>query len=995
MQLFQLPRPTSAIVVLTIAIMLVGCNKTSTTRTTPQRPVRQMNNAIAMGDWAKAMTFVDAAVADQPDSALVLTNAAQVVHQNKQPQRAAELLSKACRVQNFSDPARVHQAVIAMIEVGEFYESISFLEEVVQAQPDQYQSRRLLYDFHAGTDNRLAALRHGKRLIRQRRFDVDLLSSISNTQQRTMDTDPLNEMTSRNPDDKRPLLGSARRDFDEDKYDAAIDTLQEIAKAHPNFLPAQALLARSLAVSDQFDKLQQWAKSQPEAIQDYPDYWLAIGDWARFKKQKRSMARAYWEATRIDPDLTESWQKLGTALRDISNVGASENTIAAIDQRVKLLSRFNQQKKRFERSGSISRQVANEIAKTLDELGRRWEAEAWASVALTLPEDDSVDVEATRKSIVAKLRSDTPWQSTQQAPEFALDLTALSVPAFDNDSPGANILSDSAASDAIAAMPRDGTEDTDLDQFEFQDEAKQRGIAFHGRTSDDLDKPGIMLYQTLGCGGATVDFDRDGWDDLYLVAAGGKPKGMNSDANALMRNLLGQFTDVGELSQADDRGFGQGAAVGDINADGFPDLLVLNYGLNSLFINNGDGTFSRAPNSPTEDKTAWTTSAAIADIDGDAIADCVVTQYCAGLDPITKTCGDEFIRSCSPMAFPALADVFWQGNVDGGLTDRTEQWNAVPDVLGRGLGVVIGSFDELPGLDVIIANDMTNNHYWNQPNKEKSFELVDSAMIRGLGGDDRGSAQGSMGIATGDFDRDGDVDFYITNFFKEYNIYHEQQGPGSWRDMTGSLQLVDPTVELVGFGSEAADLDNDGDLELVVANGHVDMFSRGDEKSVYEHPMQIFSSDKGKTFRPAKLVGDYLQKPHVGRALWTIDANRDGQTDFAVTHQTEPVALLVNQGEPTNHWIGMSLVGRNCDRDAIGATLEIIAGENSWTQQVTAGSGYMCSNEKTLRVGLETYEGDCAVEVRWPDGTKQRFANLKPDSVWLLIQNDEAAFEMH
>ncbi|MGB7344636.1 MAG: FG-GAP-like repeat-containing protein, partial [Pirellulaceae bacterium] len=900
-----------------LGLLILGCSTKTKPSKATQSPFRQMKLAIAVGDWPAALQYVDAAIKAHPRSPMVLTTAAQVAHENNQPERSAEILAMACQADNFSEPKRVEQTVIALIGVGQFYTAIDLLEQAVDAQPSEHELRRMLYDFHVGTDNRLATLKHGRKIIRERRFDLPLLMTISNTKEREMEADPLDEMSNRNPDDKRPLLGSARYDFDAAKYEDAIRIIKTITESHPDFLAAQTLLARCYAATEDFDALDAWAKRQSKAIEAYPAYWMAIGDLARSKGQVNAMVQAYWEAARIDPDQIVSWQKLSVALRQLNDDSISSTTIAAVDERVKLLSRFDQLRSRFERSGSISRRFANEIALALEELGKLWEAEAWASIAMTLPEDDSVDVQATRQSIVGKLKADTPWQLTKNAPEFALDLTSLPTPLREGGASGDEMTSPMLATNTRNKTGLSGGANVTNPQdesslFQLHDEASQRGIRFDGHTGDQLDQPGIMLYQTLGCGGATIDFDLDGWDDLYFVAAGGSPAAEDSAANSLTRNLSGQFVDVGELSRTDDRGFGQGVTVGDVNADGFADLLVLNYGLNALLINNGDGTFSRQSLSRGEDKHGWSTSAAIADLTDDGVADIVVTQYCAGLDPVTYRCGDEVIRSCSPMEFPALPDLFLEGDGQGQLVDRTKQWNAIPDELGRGLGVVVGAFDQQPGLDVIVANDMTNNHYWNRLGTDRPVELVESAVIRGLGGNDQASPQGSMGIATGDFDRDGDVDFYVTNFDNEYNIYHEQQSAGAWRDATTARRLVDSTLPLVGFGTEAVDLDNDGNLELVVSNGHVDMFSRGDEKSIYAHPMQIFSIDEKLAFLPARMEGDYLGKTHVGRALWTIDANRDGLTDLAVTHQTEPAALLVNHSSKEPHWVGFTLVGREC-----------------------------------------------------------------------------------
>ncbi len=979
-----------------ICAVMVGCGGGSSDPAAgvddpPERPLRAMNSAIRRGQWQQAWELSDAVLTKYPDDADAIMTVARVAHENQKPEIAAKLLEDACRAESFQNERHVQQAMVAMIAVGKLHEGMEMLEEAIGKQPLQHETRRWLYDFYMGTENRNAGVPHGRFLVRQRNFDVELLLSLSNTERRTQDAKPLEEMTSRNPDDLRPQLGTAKTDFDLRDYDKTIQTLQTIVRAHPDYLPAQALLGRALAASGRWDELDQWARSQTEQIEAFSGYWIALGDWARAKQQNAAAARAYWEATRRDPDVVEAWSKLSTTLQELKSAGNEypDQVLAGIEQRASLLSRFNQLKYRFEKTGSISRALVVEIVQTLRDLGRLWEAEAWASIASTLPEDDTVAVQDVRASIVAMLRQNTPWQLTEQHAEFELDLANLDLPSIGK-------IAKSSSSPANS-LPDEPANDANNEKLSLLNEAEQRGLTFFGYTSDDLDQPGIMLYQTLGCGGGAIDFDLDGWSDLYLVAAGGTPPQRDSMPNALFRNLAGSFSDVASYSGTADTGFGQGVAVGDVNEDGFPDLLLLNYGTNTLLVNNGDGSFTDASEKTGDTAIAWSSSAAIADMDGDGLSDLVIVNYCHGLEPVTKPCPMKDInalRSCSPMMFSGEPDVFLQARPEGTFVDRTSAWQAEPEVIGRGLGIVAGSFDDNPGMDVLIANDITNNHYWSRTSDDDPFRLSESAILRGLGGDDRALAQGSMGIATGDFDRDGDIDFYVTNFDKEYNTFHEQSVAGIWQDRTAKLHLNDETMRLVGFGSEAVDLDNDGMLELVVSNGHVDLFSRADERAIYAQPMQVFRRNGSNTYDSigSSLPGEYLSSPHVGRALWTLDANRDGRTDFAVTHQTEPVALLVNHSADVGNWLAIQLVGRSCARDAIGAIVEVTAADQNWIAFQISGDGYLCSNERTLRFGIGEVEADCDVKVSWPDGTNQTYHDIEPNATWLLIQADEQAF---
>ncbi|MCM2373105.1 FG-GAP-like repeat-containing protein [Aporhodopirellula aestuarii] len=974
---------------------LAGCaphveEQSSTRDTEPTDALLLLRAAVDRQDWHETSTLSRAVLLQHHDNPDAIELTARAAHGNGEADVAATLMSDACRVESFSNPTRLKHAVAALLAVGRVYDCIELLESAMLQQHDQHDIRRMLYQMCWGVEDRPRAIVHGQYLVMHRQFDVDLLLEISATEARTESSDSLVEMANRHPRDNRPLIAEARIQFDRGNFDQAAELLRNILQSHPDHAPSLALLSRVLVNSGSHDEFAELLMSAPKSVESYPFFWLAQGDWCRAHQHHDQAARAYWEATQRDPDLRESWSKLSTSLAQLSGsrTDLSAETMQAVEHRAVLLTRFSHSRASFLKTGKKSRSAAIEMASTLQDLGRLWEAEAWAAIATTLPEEQSVDVDAVRNSIIRKLRKTTPWQTTANYPALNLDLSNLPLPQISPDA---------------LADPKDRrilfSEMQNAADIRLTDEANSRGLKFFGRTGDDLDQPGIMHYQTLGCGGGTIDFDLDGWSDLYLAAAGGTPPHRDSQPNSLWRNLNGEFTQVTTPSQTGDMGFAQGIAVGDVNEDGFADLLVLNYGPNTLLINNGDGTFADASDRLGEDesKLAWSSSGAIADLDGDGLADLTILNYGAGLDPVTRECRQEstnLVRACSPLIFPGATDCFVRGTQSGQFVDTTLAWSAIPSVIGRGLGVTIGSLDTEPGLDVFIANDLTSNHYWSQSSHD-DLELRESAILRGLGSDDRSPGQGSMGMATGDFDRDGDIDFYITNFVGECNTYHEQVGAGLWRDQTALQNLYAPTLPFVGFGTEAIDLDNNGILELIVANGHIDTYP-GEKAAPYAQLMQIFQrqSSGGYQALAASSECDYLHTPHVGRALWTLDVNRDGLTDFAVTHQTEPVALLVNQTRDAGHCIELQLVGRDCSRDAIGATIELHSDDQRWTVPVTSGDGYLSSNERIIRIGIGESTDDCDVTVTWPDDYRQTYRSLTANASWMLVQGDEKAFPM-
>ncbi|MGV3485746.1 MAG: CRTAC1 family protein, partial [Planctomycetaceae bacterium] len=487
----------------------------------------------------------------------------------------------------------------------------------------------------------------------------------------------------------------------------------------------------------------------------------------------------------------------------------------------------------------------------------------------------------------------------------------------------------------------------------------------------------------------------------YLVTAGGTPPHLDSAPNAMFRNLAGRFQVVSDRCGAQDRGFGQGVAVGDVNEDGFDDLLVLNYGPNSLWINNGDGTFSDHSQRWLPAHSVWSTSAAIADLDGDNLSDVFIANYCAGLEPTFEECkaaNSQLARTCSPNHFAAEPDTILKGTPRGGFVDVTNDWHATPELLGRGLGIVAGSFDSQPGIDLLVANDMTSNHYWTQRQRnspQDAFALSESGAVRGLAHDGLSRWQGSMGIAVADLNRDNVADFYVTNYENEHNTLYLSRGDAGWNDETGREKLLQETLPMVGFGTQAIDFDHNGEAELIVTNGHVDHLADPNGKVFYQQPAQLFQRNPSGVFESvaSQLADRYFRNLHVGRGLWSTDVNRDGKIDVVITHQTEPTALLMNRTDSDHSYISIRLVATSAARTAVGSVASIRSANGEATYPLNSGDGFLCSNERCLYTGLGQDVNDVDVTVRWLDGKVETWSALATGREWLLVQG-ETAFEL-
>jgi hypothetical protein len=506
----------------------------------------------------------------------------------------------------------------------------------------------------------------------------------------------------------------------------------------------------------------------------------------------------------------------------------------------------------------------------------------------------------------------------------------------------------------------------------FTDVAAPAGLRFvHDRGSTGEHR----LPEMIGAGLAWLDYDNDGWMDLYVVQSGPfPPQGSPKARDRLYRNSgNGAFTDVTEKAGLNDTGYGMGAIAADYDNDGFVDLYVTNYGGNILYRNNGNGTFTDVTAKARVAGPRWGTSAAWGDIDGDGKLDLFVAQYADDRKDKDLFCGDAKTGErdyCPPIMYDATVSVLYRNNGDGTFTDVTRE-AGLGKAMGKALGVLFVDVNLDGKPDIYVANDQLMNFLFRNLGGGR-FE--DISVTSGTGFGFEGNPQGGMGVDAGDLDGDGLPDIVVANFENEPNQFYRNLGSGLFEDLSLSSGFGPPTLPYVKFGLNLLDIDNDGDLDAYMANGHIYDKPKRHGAAAAQKPLLLWNDRTGH-FR-SRGCGPAFDRALVGRASAVADYDNDGDPDIAVSNSGGPLLLLRNDGEHGN-WLGVELVGRRSNRQGIGARLVAETPEGKkLTRFVAAGSSYLSSSDPRVLFGLGPEKSIKKLTIYWPSGKVQVVENL-------------------
>lgn len=951
----------------------------------PRQNVEEINTldqataALEQQDWAEAERLGRQAIASNTEPALAMLIVGKAA-------AGSGRFAEAVRVWKEVPSSEANLAIEAAVLAGNV-----FLDHMHQASEAEAMFRRALEmdDRHVPALKRLSFLLAAEgrvteakplilRLFDQGFVDVDQLALLGMGQGHIDAPELLRECHLADRSDPFLLLGLASsRTFDVSPDHVKL-LLQAAVEQAPTLFDAQIRLGTILWKERDPAEFVAWHNGLPDGANEHAGIWAIRGAWAQQLGDADTAIRCFWEAVRRDPNDRGAIYQLSQLLLREGKIAEAKPLV----RRNELLQQLRQKEDLLLLTEHTSLDPMRSVAEQLVELGRLWEAWGWCEMAIRQHNEEAWAL-ALRAELKQQLDRDVPLTLASANPASRMDFSALPIPAWQEPQP--DIESDNLKSSGKIA---------------FIEQAREVGLEFTYFCNSHPAEEGKRMYEFPGGGVAILDYDLDGWPDIHFTQGCRWPVDLaaTEHLDRLYRNHSGtRFADVTASAYIAESGFSHGVTVGDFDNDGFPDLYVANAGANRLLHNNGDGTFTDVSQNIKGAGLLWTTSCLVADLTGDGLPDLYDVNYAEADDLFDRICkhADGVPRMCMPFHFPAAQDQFYANQGDGTFLEATTA-AGFQATDGKGLGVVAADFDGSSRLSLFIANDTTPNFFFkSERDSSGQVRFHESGVSTGVAFNANGRAEGCMGIATGDVNDDGRLDLFVGNFLNETNTLYVQREQSGFMDETDTFHLEEPSLDRLAFGTQFVDADLDGDLDLLVTNGHVD------DVRAYDRPYHMRAQAFEKTSEgpfvelDPSSVGDFFATEHLGRGLATVDWNRDGRVDAVISHLDSNVALLSNDSKDAGNFIQIRLCGVASGRDAIGTTVSATLGDRKIMRQLTAGDGYQSSNERLLTFGIGAAETVDKVHIAWPSGTTNTFENLPVGSAFTCIEARDRFYPQH
>ncbi len=786
------------------------------------------------------------------------------------------------------------------------------------------------------------------------------------------------EDPNKSPTSDRPYypigpVARARMLYTASRYQEAIEELDELVQAGEAPASVVAFYGLLAIESQDIERFQWWLTRADASVQQFAEYWAAVGAHLLSERRFEEAVRALAEALDRDPTDIASMRRINQALTALGKHDEAERWIDryVIQRDVTLASNA------IGESSEKALESYATVADGLDQLHRPLEAMTWRLFEAFHRQASREEIEALNRRRAALFDSEEAFPDPSDR-LCGIDARRYPMPVLE------------IPEQALASLPASrGSEIESYAPPKFEDIASQVGLNHTYRIASQVQPFRFALYQSLGGGVAVLDYNLDGLVDVYLAQGGADPPSMVGEySNALMQNRGTRFMDVASSAGVTDFRYSVGVTSGDWNQDGFGDLVIANIGNKVLLINNGDGTFQRREFDQDPEHQVLTSSVAMGDVTGDALPDLVALHYVEDAAMLNRPELDDNgqVLTVSPASFEPGTDRILRNDGRGGMI--SSKVSDSPQAPSTGLGVVVADWDGKPGNEIFVGNDVRPNHLWSR--SANSDQWTDVAALSGCAHGHGGIATASMGIAVADFDGNGLQDIHITNFYLEPVSLFMNRGT-VFEDRCVQYKLHRDSSSVLGFGCQAIDYNNDGRPDLAVTNGNIE---QAPGEPLQQSPQ--FFVNLGNEFGLSDVddPSGYWQGEYLGRCMARLDFNSDGRQDLLITHLDSPSALLVNQTETTNHWLTVQLVGVQSERDAIGAEVQVHAGDKVWTNWIVGGDGYLCHNEPTVSFGLGEATRVDKIVVTWPNKNQQTFNDLPADQRLLLIETDPQAFSL-
>ena len=963
-----------AVMILLILVVIVWLLRRPPS---PELLLRTANKLSNEGNLPEALAVLEPLLDEEPTDGDVAFLAGDVSTRMKQFAESAEFYSRVPQRHSRRGEACFRAGDILLLRQFQLSAAEVFLREAVELNPGHQYALAHLAGLSGlcGFTSETATLRFN-RLQAGQFSEVDLvLLALGDTAAENAES--LKDYLTHSPDDPLTILAQAHQAWQQHDFPMARMLYERGLKLRPDSADAQARLGRILSELPDTSEFLKWRSQLNVTVADHAEIWAVFGDWSLRQQDSRGAIRCFWEAARRDPAHRRAHHQLGQLLASIGETRLAEG----FQKRNETLQEFLLSAKQFNLEPTAAKVLQTITA--ADRCGHAWEVWGWAELLrVRFPQQAA----AVKK--IGKPAADSPRVLLNAQPALQPGISGFELPAWMT-----NGISDDQM---LSAVPTETA--SSEGRIHFVDDAERTGLKFEYSHGDDIPGPGMRMFQFSGGGTGVLDYDRDGWPDVYLTQGGLWPVAESPmPSDVLFRNLRGSsFENVSRPAAIFEPGYSQGLAIADVDADGWPDIFVANVDGNRLFRNNGDGTFDDITSSANIVDEKWSTSAVCADFNGDGWPDLYVVNYLQGPDLLTRIChqADGTLRACTPHEFDAADDQLLMNLGNGQFKDVTSESGMLASG-GKGLGVVAADFDGSGRLSVFVGNDTTANFFLHNQTatigEVPHFE--ESAVISGLAFDREGRAQACMGIAAGDADGDGQLDLFVSNYFNESNTLYQRQANLLYFDTTANAGLREPGIRQLGFGAQFLDADLDGWSDLVVSNGHVD-----DEtaREIPLHmPTQFFRNIGEGQFEevPASQLGKWFEGRYLGRSVARVDWNRDGREDILISNLDSPAALLTNESSGFGRFIAIQLVGTVNSRDAFGTVVEVKTNSRTISRQLIAGDGYQASNERQLIFAVGD-QSDVEISIRWPSGHVDNYSNIQANRLWCIVEGRTHCFPM-